>query len=90
MIPHHCVPLILETELIHVRYPYVVEGVVQIDHLVPVSGEIPIQEWETTRPGAKPPPAQHPLDYIQEQVNLQKQAQAMTFIYNICNKLILP
>lgn len=42
-----------------------------------VSGEIPIQEWETTRPGAKPPPAQHPLDYIQEQVNLQKQAQAM-------------
>lgn len=37
MIPHHCVPLILETELIHVKYPYVVEGVVQIDHLVPYS-----------------------------------------------------
>ncbi|XP_071177036.1 protein virilizer homolog isoform X2 [Mytilus edulis] len=42
-----------------------------------VSGEIPLQEWETTRPGAKPPPAQHPLDYIQEQVNLQKKQQAM-------------
>lgn len=35
MIPHHCVPLILETELIHARYPYVVEGVAQIDHQVP-------------------------------------------------------